>query len=127
MLSTKGGGADYECGRDEVGFAARGQVSGDQAESQLRGVPADCGAILVNGSQGHAKEIRIKNVAATDDGDVLGDAQAGVEDGAHGAERDGIVEAEDAVRNPLETEQFVRGSVAAGLAAVVSQLPIETT
>ena len=59
-------------------------------------------AVLVHRCQGHAEEIRVGKISASHDRDVLGNAQSRIEDGAHGAQRDRIVEAEDAIGTRLD-------------------------
>jgi hypothetical protein len=80
----------------------QGQNLGGGDLSKRFGVLVDCGDRV---AQGGSKGM----VAATDDRDVLGNAQAGSENGFHRTDGEGIVEAENAIDAGLDLEKALGG------------------
>lgn len=125
---ASGGFARDELEWNDLGHGLGGLESGGQLEDECGGETAHGEGVLIDGGEGDFEQVGEGEVAYSDDGDVLGNAQAGVEDGAHGSAGDEVGVGEDAVRWMGGLEQRLHGAVAGvdAIAATGDETLIDT-
>src|SRR5215475_11469011 len=78
-------------------------------------------APLVNAGERYANEVGIKQIAASDNGNIFGNSQPRIEDGAHGSYRDGIVVTKDSVGARRIRKELGRNLVGRTFSAIVAR------
>ena len=81
---------------------------------------ADGGTVLIDGCERYTKEVRVTDIAASHYCDIRRDAQAGIENRAHCAQGNGVVEAEDSVGSRVSGQQLPGRLISAWFATVVA-------
>lgn len=75
-----------------------------QPKSKSSGLIANRVAVLVNRREGYAKKIGVREFATTHNCNSLGNSQPSIENSSHSAQRNWVVEGEDAIGTGLHID-----------------------